>query len=601
MTGIIPALSPTPPLPGLRACVFANGLSLGEENWYRTPGHDRAYHVKIGNWFSAWLPKYKHTSTNCARLGDELTIFLEGYITGITSRAVLVDDYAKVILSKYKVEGLDFVKELRGSFTILICDSAKNVAHIISDRRRSRPMFLRKIEGGNVYFSPEVRELLRIGDAPQPNLRTEAAVEFLIMGSSCSDHTLFSGLFSLPQATVITCSPLGTECRQYWRMGFHDPHDEKDEDALVEECHALIQQAVHRTLGVVHNPFLFLSGGVDSRVVLGSLLEQGEKVPVVMYGMEEGDDLSIASALARKFGLESTEFQISSSGLQGYFTTATLDSDCRAEAIDSPMVSQLHRMLGSRFGAFFNGDECFGWHKRGIDDGMNLQLTDASHAVGLRNLHNVGRLRDWLRADVRVRAEDSIDRIINSIVEQAGAKCPADLMDVMYYEQRMGNMLNGFTAQRLRFMEQARPFLDEDVIEFVTKLPVRYRYNKYLLRKLLGVRFPGLMRVPLATKDSIPAAETYRRLFCNDAAMREYVSRSLITGMDDRLAEILDPERFIPFLRSLLEGARPPGVRTPFWTHIPGLWRFHKVTNHVNPVSLVLRVLQLNIYLTSTR
>jgi hypothetical protein len=324
-------------------------------------------------------------------------------------------------------------------------------------------------------------------------------------------------------------------------------------------------------------------------------------LPVVIYGAEEGDDLSTASNLANKLGLESIEYRMSSAGLQDYFEAATLDSDCRAETIDSPMASQLHRILGSRFGAFFNGDECFGWHKRGIGDGARLQTSDAIHAIGFRGLKNVGRLSDWLRPSVRSSMEDCMDRIIETLICQAQASNPADLMDTLYYEQRMGNMLNAFTAQNLRFMEQARPFLDEDIIEFVGKLPVRYRYDKRLLRKLLVRCYPDLMEVPLAVKDSIPVAETYRQLFRNDTAMREYVSRNLLEGLDDRLAEILDTERFLPFVKALLDGDRLPAMHMPLWGHVPGLWRFCKVTNDVHPVSLVLRLLQLNIYLSLTR
>jgi hypothetical protein len=54
-------------------------------------------------------------------------------------------------------------------------------------------------------------------------------------------------------------------------------------------------------------------------------------------------------------------------------------------------------------------------------------------------------------------------------------------------------------------------------------------------------------------------------------------------------------------VRALLDGAPLPAVRIPFWVHIPGFYRFYRVTNDVNPVNLVLRILQLNIYLTKTR
>lgn len=591
----------TPPLPGIRARLFAKGMPAGGQSWRAMSGQGQACVGRVGDWFEAWLPVNRNGATSCAGDEGDVTVLVDGYISVVNGRATSPQDCAKAVLERYRKTGLDFVKELRGSYTILICDDHKDTAWFITDRRRSRPMFSRQIEPGDICFSPEVRELLLVDDIPCPDLCAEAVVEFLIFGASCDDHTLFSGITSFPQAAVMACSRSGLDEQRYWRIAFHEGREAGDEKELIEECHVLIKQAARRTLSAVHRPFLFLSGGVDSRILLGTLLEQDEPLPVVIYGTEDGDDFSVASTLAQRCNLDATKFSIPLKGLQDHFEAATLDADCRAETIDSPMASKLHRILGGEFGAFLNGDECFGWHSRGIEAPAQLQPADAIHAIGLRSLHEVGRLSDWLRPAVRAHAGRFIDRTIADLVSRAGDVSPADLMDTLYYEQRMGNMLNAFTAQRLRYMDQARPFLDEDVVDFMGRIPARYRYDKRLLRKLLDVCYPDLMEVPLATKDSIPVAKTYRRLFSQDAAMRGYVWSCLVEGLDDRLCELIDPERFKPFVQALLDGDRLPGVRIPLWARIPGMHRFHKTTNEVSPVSLVLRIIQLNIYLASIR
>lgn len=564
-------------------------------------GQDEARVARVGDWFQAWLPGNRHGATSCAGAGGDVTVLVEGYVSEIQGRTTLPQDCAEAVLESYRKSGLGLAGELRGSYTILICDERRDAACFITDRRRSRPMFSRRVGTGGICFSPEVRELLRVDDMPCPDLWAEAVIEFLIFGASCEDHTIFSGVTSFPQAAIMTCRRDGLDEQRYWRIAFQEASEAGDEKSLIEECHTLIKQAARRTLGSVDRPFLFLSGGVDSRILLGTLLDLHEPVPVVIYGTEDGDDSSVASMLAERCNLDTTRFSIPLQGLQDHFEAATLDADCRAETIDSPMASKLHRDLGERFGAFLNGDECFGWHSRGIEGPAQLEPADAVHAIGLHSLRNVGRLSDWLRPAVRAHAGRFIDHTIADLLSRAGDVSPADLMDTMYYEQRMGNMLNAFTAQRLRYMDQARPFLDEDVVDFMGRIPVRYRYDKRLMRKLLEVCYPELMAVPLATKDSIPVARTYRRLFSEDAEMRGYVWRSLVAGLDDRLCELIDPGRFKPFVQALLDGGSLPGVRIPLWAQIPGMHRFHKTTNEISPVSLVLRIMQLNIYLASIR
>ena len=52
------------------------------------------------------------------------------------------------------------------------------------------------------------------------------------------------------------------------------------------------------------HPYLSLSGGFDSRVILSSMLKQGIKPHLITMGTDECSDVNVARAIAKRFGLQ---------------------------------------------------------------------------------------------------------------------------------------------------------------------------------------------------------------------------------------------------------------------------------------------------------
>ncbi len=318
-------------------------------------------------------------------------------------------------------------------------------------------------------------------------------------------------------------------------------------------------------------------------------------VPVACYGTDIGDDFTVARSLAKSLNLPITEFVMGENNLHDYFVDATLDSDSRAETIDTPKIGKFHRALAEKYKTYINGDECFGWQ------GSIGSSADAFSEVGLRNFSSVRRLWDWLDYDEREKISQSIKDKLNNMIRISNETESNDLKDHLYYEQRMGNMLNAFTAQKLRFMEQARPLLDEDIIEFITQLPREMRDDKYLIRRVLETQYTNLMKIPLSTKDSIPTSEFYtKRLQC-DKELSNFLYTQFQEQFDERLKTFINIDRVVLFLESVINGKPAPQIELDWWMKLPGIWRIPRLAprNQVSPINLLLRLTQLNIYLRS--
>ncbi len=549
---------------------------------------DYVYNCQPGGWLRARIETHRRLS-EAVYVDDDLVVLLDGYVSEIVGEKFLAKYAAKDIAQSYAASGLDFISRLRGSYSCFIYDERDDVAYLFNDRRASRPMFYRRTPAGEIIFAPEVSRLSQPTDA----VDAAAACEFLLLGSYFVDDTIISAIKKLPQASLVRLNRGEVAWGRYWQHTFAPAAQQRTEQALIEECDALISQATRRIIRSVEEPALFLSGGTDSRVLLGSILALSEDIPAVCYGMQLGDDFAIANVLAKENKLRCEAFELPERpGLSAY-VDAALASDGRAETIDAPTMGSVFGTISGRYRSFINGDECFGWQA------IVNNRRHAFERVGILTLAHAVYLDDWILPSCRGSIQETLEERRAGLVAAANVRHPNNLKDWLYYHTRLGNMLNAFTGNKLRYLEQARPLVDEDVVDFVAHLPRNMADDKYLLRQLLRAKYPHLLKTPLASKDSIPDASTYRKLFSSDARFSDFVHEKLIKDFDDRLGSILHIERVQAVLNALAEGRSLHPSNRKRWAHLPGMWRLSARIrqNWVSPVVLVMRLLQLNIYL----
>lgn len=541
-------------------------------------------------WYESGFTRPELSSTSASDK-QGVTVYINGYITAVEGEGHSAEYAAERVLRLYRRFGLELLTRLRGSYTGLIVDERSESLYLFNDRRASRPLYVRQVEDGSLHFHPEIR-LMAAEYAAQPSLDEQAVIQFLVFGSFLGNHTLFSDIRKVPQASIVTIRRDGMRMDRYWSLGYN-PDESASEDELIEECDSLITQAVSRVVHACPEPVLFLSGGTDSRVLLGTLMRINADVPVACFGSRRGDDFAIARQLARHCELELHEFALPDDSPERNFARASRAADCRAETIDTPALDLFNEHLAQRFGTFINGAESFGWH------GLVADNDQAVSAIGVFHLDQVARLNDWLPPRKAAWHAKLLDRTINHMVAGTGEVYPNRIKDSLYYQQRLGNMLNAFAIPHLRRCENARPLVDEDVMDFVCRLPDAWRDDKKLLRLLLSRQYPALQAIPFATRDSIPVPDDYARLFAKDPDAATCLTENLVEHLNTGLVEILDRGRLEKFIQAVVRGDDFPPVRRAWWASIPGLWRIVKspVENRVHPVTLLLRVLQLQLYL----
>lgn len=548
--------------------------------------------ARLDDWLSAGVDSRHVPEHTCSTHAAGVTVLFEGYLASATDQVNAPESPAAALLALYLESGLECLPGLRGSYTGLILDNRTNQAYLFNDRRASRPLFYREGADHALLIGPEVFHLASTEPALQ-EIDPVAVCEFLIFASYYNDRTLFPEIKKLPPGSVMSLGPDSVVLHRYWEIRIDEDKPPRDENACVDEALALFDQSIRRQLNGHSRPFLFLSGGIDSRVILGGLRSAGSRLPAVTYGTREGDDAPIARQLAEHCGLPFTFYPISTDDPQRHFADAARRSDCRAETVDTPTHGPLLDQLAASFDLFVQGDKSF----------FGKHATTTSQAVASADVFSfaeAGRLGDMLDPAILRHAQAEIGHTVREIVISGAPIDPQDLKDKVYYEQRLVNRQNAFTAVNLRQFEQARPWLDEDLVDFLFAMPGSLRKDKHINRKMLEKAHPDLAGIPFASRDSIPQARAYRKGIPGNPALAAFIRAQFHELLDDRLGGMFRPGSLALLVDSLASGAAIPPPRLHWWHQLPGMWRIAAKryrADRIHPVSIMLRLMQINLYL----
>lgn len=548
----------------------------------------------LGDWLSARADA-RHASSHAHAAHEAgVSVLIEGYLTHVTGQSL--PPSAAAVLALYLKSGLDFLPALRGSYTGLILDSRDDTAHLFNDRRASRPLYYRQDADRSLLAGPEVAALA-CATPPLQEIDPVAVCEFLIFASYYNDRTLFPAISKLPPASVMSLGPDSVAIRRYWHIRIEPDKDPGSEDEWVKEALALFNQSTHRLLANRERPFLYLSGGLDSRMILGGLRENGFRIPAVTYGTEEGDDAPIARQLAQHCGLPFTYLPISTAHPEDHFVDAALRADCRAETVDTPSLGLMQDQLAETYDQFIQGDKSYyGYHAATPDEAL-IQ-------AGVFSFAFANRLGDLLDPAIFRHARGSIEHTLGD-VRSAGRNLDAqDLRDKVYFEQRLFNRQNAFSAANLRRFEQARPWLDEDLVDCLFAMPGTLRSGNALAKKMLQKAHPDLAAIPFAHKDSIPQAQTYRQSISTSAPLTEFIRAQFHERLDPRLATLFRPNSLVALIDSFLSGKSYPIPHTRWWHTLPGMWKItanRYRTDRLHPIKIMLRLMQINLFLSALK
>src|SRR6478672_347984 len=208
----------------------------------------------------------------------------------------------EVILHAYEEFGPACVERLEGMFAFVIYDGRRNELFAARDRLGKKPLFV-AVLGGTLHFASEIPALMR-SPRWRGDLDLTALEGYLSLGYFLAPSTIYKNVFKLLPGHWLRASVRGLETRQYWDVREFDT-DHRPDDELLEDIDATLRQAVHDRLESEVPLGAFLSGGIDSGLVVSYMAEAlGDRLVTASVGFGERahNELEAAGITAAHFG-----------------------------------------------------------------------------------------------------------------------------------------------------------------------------------------------------------------------------------------------------------------------------------------------------------
>jgi asparagine synthase (glutamine-hydrolysing) len=212
---------------------------------------------------------------------------------------------SEVVAHLYEEVGARVPELLRGMFAFALWDKRAQTLLLARDRFGEKPLFYSERADGFVFAS-ELGAL--VADPRTPTtMSMEALDAYLALQYVPSPLTIYEGVKKLPAGHTLTVRPGQTpEVRRYYRASFRPTLAGISEEEATRRVRATVEDAVRSRLMSDVPLGAFLSGGVDSSIVVACMArETGGRVQTFSVGFTEGgredNELPFARLVAERW------------------------------------------------------------------------------------------------------------------------------------------------------------------------------------------------------------------------------------------------------------------------------------------------------------
>jgi asparagine synthase (glutamine-hydrolysing) len=216
----------------------------------------------------------------------------------------------EVILHLYEELGPGCLERLRGMFAFAIWDERRRTLFLARDRVGKKPLFY-AFDGRRLIFGSEPKAILAfpgIGAEPDP----DAINLYVALGYVPSPLSAFKGIRKLPPAHYLEFRDGRIDLRRYWQLNYQPKLRIGEPEAEQEVIERLTEAVKLRLVSDVPLGML-LSGGIDSSAVVALMSRlSSRRVKTFSIGFREKDydETRYARLVARRFDTEHHEFQV---------------------------------------------------------------------------------------------------------------------------------------------------------------------------------------------------------------------------------------------------------------------------------------------------
>ncbi|MDP1678349.1 MAG: asparagine synthase (glutamine-hydrolyzing) [Bacteroidota bacterium] len=457
----------------------------------------------------------------------------------------------EVILHAYDEWGTQCVERFNGMFAFAIFDEKKRILFIARDRLGVKPLHY-YFDKRHFVFASEIKAILKY-----PYVRKEmdmsAVEQYFAFKYIAAPRTIFKNMFKLLPGNTLTITLDGVlQMHQYWDplliYSQRNGHERSEQD-YENELEQLIDSSVRYRMISDVPVGAFLSGGIDSSVVVSSMVKQSSHVKTFSIGFTDHryNEAPFAKAVASALGTDHEELIVCPEEI---FDSIELLADHFDEPFADPssiptyLVSKLARSKVTVALSGDAGDELFWGYSRYkkyaaartfnvIPAAVRKAIFHAFEKIpvdiiqkGAQGLQ-YSSLEDCYDYLSGMFKRNDLQKLMNHHIVHQPSLFTKDFRNFVTDELMYPNMVDFKTylpddiltkvdrTSMAVSLEARAPFLDYRLVEFGLGLPLQYKVRngeqKYLLKKILYKNLPKTLFDRPKQGFDLPLNEWFRK------------------------------------------------------------------------------------------
>jgi len=419
----------------------------------------------------------------------------------------------EVISEGLSAYGIDFIKRLNGMFAIAAWDNIEKKLYLTRDRYGVKPLYY-WFDGKRIVFASEIKAIIA-HHAYKREVDLGSLNEYFTFQNQFTFRTLFKGVCMLPPANTIAIDATTTQIKHqpWWDYDFSAPDEKLSFEDAVNETNRLFKKAVESQMVSDVPVGSYLSGGMDSGSITAIASKKVNRLSTFTCGFDMNevsgvetnyDERRDAELIANAFKTEHFEQVINAGDLTWSLPRVVYHLEDLRAGMSYPnyYISRLASKFVKVCLQGTGGDELFGgypWRyyrvfgaldrkdyfnqyydfwQRLVPDQDKSQLFHPNISSKMNFEEPKTIFEKVFLFNDRLRYDTPEHHIQNSLYFEIKTFLPALLL--------VGDKLSMANGLEERF-----PFLDNDLVNFAQKIPVRHKLGNLENLKRLDENLVG--------------------------------------------------------------------------------------------------------------
>ena len=414
------------------------------------------------------------------------------------------------IYYKFKANGIQDLNKLNGNYLIIIYDFNKEELFIITDENNIIPFFYYKT-ASNFIFSWDISVLTNKVDSLAYNY--ENLMSWLLVGGrSFFNTTRFQNIHRLEPGEIITIKQ-GSIRNIKAKYFCFEPSNSSINNLVDDAADALIK-AFHKRINKNKNYFLGLSGGLDSRILIGAIKKSKvnlKNFTTYTYGIDNFQENLIAKEVSKYIKIKHLFININHNSYRKFANDGLFISSGNsifklgvfAHIFENLSANNKNSciILGSALdliaGATHSSEEIY-------------KLKNKSKLIETyKHMQQKGDIKNYLTYNIsennfkklcksQIFAKkmlNSTENLLRESVTKIDGENISDINDALAFEIRIKRWYNYNLIFPLLNNDLVLPTYDKEFIKVIKRIPAHFRKNSIFRNKLLKAVSPQLLNI----------------------------------------------------------------------------------------------------------